>query len=251
MNISDLFIIYLACGAPCGVYFYLQNRKKLRPANLWLKSFLTMFVWIPYAFVLLHDFATKRKQARLLKEKSAFEEKLSNLQRRLLQFHFDSSAEHSLFEFREVLDRYAGLTFAAGSLNETPNAAESEIFRIALRENSRLAAECLHRRNSQRLQFHQNLARRDFLKVLSELKYSAAEPELLKAKALEFAKILSDAEAVEKIYEIFADSLQSANENAVKNLETEVWNPEITKQQPAKQIPIRLKAFIAATSKKD
>jgi hypothetical protein len=251
MNISDLFIIYLACGAPCAVYFLLQNRKKLSSKNLWLKSFLTLVVWIPYAFVLLNDFATRRKQRRRLKEKSALEEKLARLQKQLLQFHFDSAPEQRIFEFREVLDRYAGLTLACNSIDQTPNPAESEFFRIALRENSHVAAECLRRRNQSRLKFHQNSARKDFLKIILELKSSVTETELLKAKAIEFVEMLNDAEARQNLEEIFIETLQRRDKTTVQNLEKEVWNSKEIKPQPSSPIHIRLKASIATTAKKD
>lgn len=251
MNITDLFIIYLACGAPCAVYFFLQNRKKLRSKNLWLKSFLTLIVWIPYAFVLLNDFATRRKHSLLLKEKSAFDEKLSLLQKQLLQFHFDSAADQRIFEFREVLERYAGLTLACNTIDKSSNPAESEFFRIALRENSHVAAECLRRRNRLRLKFHQNLARRDFLKIILELKFSVAEPELLKTKAFEFVEMLNDPQARQNLKEIFLETMQSQVKTTVQNLEKEIWNAKEIKPQHSSPIPIRLKASIATTAKKD
>lgn len=249
MNITDFFIIYLACGAPCGVYFFLQNRKKLDSKALWLKSFVTVFVWIPYACVLLFDFIAKRKQARLSQEKSAFETGLLVIQKQLIQLHLNSPDKISLFEFREILERYAGLTIACNTIDSS-NPAESEIFRIAIRENSQIGVACLNRRNRERLIFHQKMAREDFLQVISALSFSVEDIEPFQNKVIEFVELLNDTEALYQLNKVFAATSQSSNEKPVSELEKEVWKPKETNRQTS-SIPIHLKAFTAVTSRKD
>ncbi len=205
MNVTDFFIIYLSCGAPFGVYFFLQKRNQSNRRKLYLKSLLTLFVWIPYAFQLLSDFATKKSQ----KEKLAAEEKLLDFQKQIAQCLIDSGASGKLFEFREILERYAGLTLACNSARNEPSAAEREIFRIALQCNIEAGANCLHRRNRLRLEFHQTLARKDFLQAVAKLRLAASDSEKLKYSANGFVEILQDAEAQNNLAEIFDESLQS------------------------------------------
>jgi hypothetical protein len=252
INISDLLIIYLACGAPCGVYFFLQNRKKLSSKKLWLKSFLTVFVWIPYAFNLLHDFATNKSRASQLNEFQSLNKRISKIQKLLLELNFDSSSKMSLFEFREVLERYAGLTMAVNFADMSPNQAEKEVFRVAMRQNIALGANCLHRRNRQRLLFHQTLARRDFLQILAELKLFVSEKEKLRDLAIEFVEMLKDFQAQESLVEIFNQTLQSSGDFNVQSLENEVWKSKEHKPLPASQMPNHLQALTATgTSRQD
>ena len=53
MNWNDLIIIYLACGAPFAVYYYLQNRNLNEKNYLYLKTLFRFLVWIPDAFRLV------------------------------------------------------------------------------------------------------------------------------------------------------------------------------------------------------
>jgi hypothetical protein len=50
MNLIDFFIIYLACGAPFGVYYFLQHRGGLDSRLLWLKRCSTLFFGCPLLF---------------------------------------------------------------------------------------------------------------------------------------------------------------------------------------------------------
>src|SRR5688572_2946946 len=53
MNPNDFLIIYLACGAPFGVYYFFDKRNALPSNRLWLKTFLMVFFWIPFALKML------------------------------------------------------------------------------------------------------------------------------------------------------------------------------------------------------
>lgn len=249
MNTSDFLIIYLACGAPFAVYFFLQNRKNLSPRMLWLKSFLTVFVWIPYAFLLLNDFATKKSRAgRENNNQASSNEKLREIQKQLLDLQLEAERKISPFEFREILERYAGLTNFCNFEDKAPSAAEREIFRIALRKNTGLAANCLHRRNRQRLLFHQTLARKDFLQIITKLKFSVINTEKLSDLAINFVEILNDPEAKESLAGIFNETLQNKDKISVRELETVVWKSKEQKPLTANQTPIHLQALRAATT---
>ena len=223
MNISDIIIIYLACGAPFGVYFFLQNRKKLISSQLWLKSFFTVFVWIPYAFFILNDFATNNQQKKQIAEQNLLDESLKRIQKEFLDIKTSGLNNLSVFELREVLDRYVGLTMVSDFEQKTPADSENELLRISLRQNSQTAAKCLHRQNLKKFKFHQTLARQDFLKVILILKNSNSDSRNIQKLSLEMICLLNDEEAVEPLQVIFETDWQSKAEFPVNDLEKEVW----------------------------
>lgn len=244
MKFSDILIIYLACGAPFGVYFFLQHRTEQNSKNIFLKSAALAFVWIPYALRLLHDFITINFRQNNLKESAA--DKLSELQKQISQALFDSDSGISVFEFREVIERYTGLTLALNAVDEFPSESEEEIFRVALRQNIKLGAECLRRRNRSRIELHQTIARKDFLQLISELSRTVKDIENLRNLTAEFVKTLGDTEAQNVLREIFDNALQSGNKNYVRHLENEIWTPKEHQLSSADKIPIRLQTLTAA-----
>ena len=234
MNLTDFLIIYLACGAPFGVYFFLQNRKKFPALRLWMKFFLTVFVWFPYAFLLLHDFITKKSTAGKSLKKSAVAERLVEIQKSILEQQSGAPVKISPFEVREVLERYAELTLSCRTDGDDPTASEKEVYRVALRQNLDIGAECLHRRNRQKLLFHQTLAREDFLKIIVRLKNSISDPEMLEKLTAELTGILKDPEAQEAVAAVFDEKQQSGDQYAVRKVENVVWNS--TEHKPSVKI---------------
>jgi hypothetical protein len=240
MNASEIFILYLSCGAPFGVYFFFQNRHKSAFPIALLKAFLTVVVWIPYALRLLNANVTKNKSVTrfdaLDESDSALREKLDRLERQMLQIFLGSRAEVSVFEFREVLERYSGLTLAMRTDEVGEN--EREVFKIINHKNTELGAKCLHRRNRLRLELHQRLASRDFLKLLA--KFSFFETEKLRLNALEFAKLLDDGETRRAVENLFSAGSQNGTDSAVKQGEKAVWNSKEHKPPLAKPISVPL-----------
>lgn len=244
----EFLIIYLACGAPCGVYFFFQNRSQIIPKKLWLKSFLTVFVWIPYVFKLLHDFATTKRRKSFSHSEQLFNEKINNTKKQLAQLLLDSNAIISIFEFREILERYSGLTMACNLNDKIPSDAEKEIFRIALRQNIQTGAKCLHRRNHLRLKFHQDLARKEFVQVISTLRFSVSESDKLRNAALEFVNTINDGEAHKALGEVFHKALQISENFAVPSLENEVWKSNEPRLSTSSKTPVHLQTLQATTA---
>ena len=242
MKLSDILIIYFACGAPFGVYFFLHHKNGTHSKNVYLRFLAVVFVWIPYAFRLLHGFVTSYSE-------NLIADKLDELQKQISGFLSDSGSGVSVFEFREVLERYTGLTLARFSKAEKPSPSDEEIFRVARRENIKLGAECLHRRNRLLIERHQISAREDFLQIVSEIADSVGEIEKLNILTAEFVKILDDMQARGKLNEIFDQALQNASEKSVQHSESEIWKLKQPKQSAADKIAVRLSALTTATRK--
>ena len=226
MSLSDILIIYFAGGAPFAVYYYLQNRHSGagRPARL--KNALVFLFWIPYAVSL---FLRKRKHFGFLKSKfssRAFikesdEKKIYSRQKQIENLLFESDSDVSLFDFREIFERYAGLTLAAE--NEASGESEREIFRVSKNENVELGAICLRRRNRNKLVRHQTEARRDFLQIIERLAVSISDTESLQLSAFEIVKIFDDTAAREILEKMFAPRLQTDKLQSVEYTEKDLW----------------------------
>ncbi|MGI9034770.1 MAG: hypothetical protein ACR2GD_01910 [Pyrinomonadaceae bacterium] len=244
MKLSDFLIIYLACGAPFGVYFFLQHRNRKNFGGVYLQSFGLVFVWIPYAFPFLHDFITN--YFRQSSPQKSVVRKLEDLQKKISQMMFDSGSRFPIFEFREIFERYIGLTTAVNLLDDCPSRKDEEIFRVALRQNVKLGAQCLNRRNHLRVERHQTLARADFLKLVVELNHSILETENFRSLVSEFVKTLGDLEAQKSLDKIFDQTSQTEGENPVRHSEKHLWKAIEHKQLSAEQKPGRLRTATAA-----
>lgn len=238
MSALEIFIVYLSCGAPFGVHFYFQNRGRQRPAIVFLKSFLTVVVWIPYAVRLLNANITKKIFINNFDKKQDSDsrrlERLDEIEKRLVRIFTQAGAGLSVFEIREVVERYAGLSLA---LNKEENYAaaadgvggdndsgesESEFLIASNHQNVRLGTKCLLRRNRLRLEFHQTLARNDFLKLMSA--FPPAEMKKLSPTVGEFVTLLNDAEGFEAIENLCARASQIEQDRSVTKTETAaVW----------------------------
>ncbi|MGC2236969.1 MAG: hypothetical protein WA584_12460 [Pyrinomonadaceae bacterium] len=255
MNFYDFLIIYLACGAPLGVYYFLQNRKSPKTEQHWLKTLLHFIFWMPFAYRLLRQstlflsaFSNVFGGTNTLD--AQIEKRIHLIQKRLEKMFLESGLKLSIYEVREILDRYVGLTLECQfeQANSQTARTANEIFHIAAHKNAALAEICLQRRNRKRLSFHQTEARRDFLNLISELFRidSMNEPDRL--AAIEFATLLNDEEARYVIEKMFERETQTVEAPNVKNTETAIWKSETQKPLLTKPISTRLKAMTAATS---
>lgn len=253
MNPIDLFIIYLACGAPFGVYYFFQNRAPVKSNLLWFKTFLNFFFWIPFAFLLLRRNKSFTTLSLFGSDKSALEnsEQEANLHPTVKQIErvfLESNLEISVYEFREIIERYIGLTIAYQTDAAQISDAETELFRIsrAKNKNIELGAICLNRRNRKRLVRHQTEARKDFLQLINQLlKFDSDDVKKLEHSAFELVIILKDSEARNKLEKMFACRLQTGTRFSVTETEKDLWKPEIPRLSPAKQIPYHLPAMKA------
>jgi hypothetical protein len=206
MSLIDFTILYFACGSPFAVYYFLQNRDLPKSAIIWM-------LWIPYSFQLFHTKVTSKLN---FDKNSVSDSEIKFIQKEIEQIVFENDTKLSFFEFREVLERYVGLTLAKNHKSEQIGENETAIFRIAKRENTKLGSICLNRRNQFKLKYHQTLARRDFLKVINE--FQSAKLQL---SSLKLFRILEDEEAQKTLN--------------VNKSELKVWNtnkPNFTNKLP-------------------
>ena len=255
MNQSDLTIIYLACGAPFGVYYFLQNRRLKQKKIFWTYTTFAFILWFPFAVYLLwNKLSVDRSQLLTVNE----ERSIFSIKKQIEAILPHTNSQISIYNLRETFERYVGLTRAIYAENNKSTDAEKEIFRISVNSNVELAATCQHRRNRKRLFFHQTLARQDFLQTIAELSELNSNKKKLGKLSLEFVKLLKDFEAQEKLEKIFtnasqfeekfANNSQTNKNSAVKYLEKDLWNSEIQKPPPVNPISTRLQTMSATNS---
>ena len=249
MTLYDFLIIYLTCGAPLGVYYFLQHRSVFNSKRLWLKTILNFFFWQPaaYHFLRKSDWLKNifnKLFARKSLSDAEIENKLRPLQKHLEEAVLESQTKVSVFELREIFERYAGLTLALQNENKTDQTARNKIFQIAGRVDSEVAAICLSRRNRKRLIHHQTLARLDFLNIFADLHASRPKTAKLSKSAIEFITLLNDAEAQAALNQMLEQRAQSVEAEDVKNAREDLWKPE-PKPMLTNSEPTRLKSLTA------
>ena len=259
MNLRDILIIYLACGAPFGVYYFLQNRNRTDITMLWLKSLLRFVVWIPFALriVARNSFLTKlynhgfdKRTETDLKIELEIEEIKKNFEQAISR----DALPFSIYEFREAFDRYVGLSAEVRADDTEIAPAETELFRITNHGNKKLAEICLNRRNRKRLSFHQKMARRDFFEICRKLFEASAAPTALLAGAVRLSALLDDFEARRMFENLSHEYPQFHEKENVRNPENEIWSSEKHKLPTDNKISTNLQTLTAAAanlSKKD
>ncbi len=174
MSFSEIIIMYLTFGAPFGVYHYLQNRSShFRVSNAFF-SIAVATIWIGYAVKMARDtiFIPNDEFDTVLFSDSQISDNLERSQKDLfralgeVKIQNPATTNFSVFELRETLERFVGLTLELKNvaLNSKPTAPELEVFKIVGRTtDSEIGGICIHRRNVIRLRAHREKAREDFL----------------------------------------------------------------------------------------
>lgn len=242
MSFLDFIIIYLTCGTPFAVEYFIKNQMSSTLGNCFFKASLITVFWLPYSLKNLWRFV--KKQNSLINfdtNKEPYSLSLSKIhdtQKKMESLSFLNEGKYSLFEFRDLVNRYKGLMLETQGEYELPSAAESEIFKVSNSSNVNISSICLHRRNRNRLFFHQRMAQRDFLAFLTETFRTSihSDKNHFIVLAFELAVLLKDSEMLLKLKQNFPEILLNNSNFAGAFLEYELWNTEIHEELQTSQI---------------
>jgi hypothetical protein len=211
MTVLNLLIIYLACGSPFGVYQLTKDNGTGTSADrlLVIASFL---LWPIFLFILIYE----RLGPRIVTSKDRIESIRSEIE----NLAFGSGSTGSLFEFREVFYRYAGLVEAAEANHDRFSA---ELFEISQHDKTAIASKCLSRRNRAKVEFHKTIARNEFVDLISGL-ISLDSREVL-SLAIDLASELNDSTAIEELRSLTGE-LPFTNEPLTASEGEKVWKPQ-------------------------
>jgi hypothetical protein len=215
MKLSDLIIIYLACGSPFGVY-QITKRQQDRSATGWVLILSSFLFWPVFAIGLLVDRFVPGKRAA----DTAANARIECIRSEIERAAFPSGATASLFEFREVFYRFTGLFEAANIGISTKRS--NELFEVIGHSNKALASQCLARRNREKLAYHQMLARNEFVDVIADLAGDKAISEEIGRLSLELTTLLDDVEATVDLTALLPGRAESRIPQT-GDLEKEVW----------------------------
>lgn len=234
MTLFDGLIIYFALAAPFAVYHFLHSRK-ISKENMWLETFLNFFFWPPLAARLVIRASFKpfpgNAPANVNDSDAETEERVHLIYRTIRADLQTSAYSLSVLEFREVFDRYVGLTMLAKKESTEANRELHELFTIDDNSNPDLAATCLNRRNRNRIRRHQSKARIDFLAFVAEHAGTGLKKYSIAAHAIELAELLGDALVTNELRaEVTRRGVITDN---VLDAEKEVWIAETPKPSGA------------------
>ena len=184
MNISDLLIIYFAAGAPFGVY-RITTLEDSPDTKAMLTVALHICLWPVYTVLFLRD--------RLLSKQTGDSSAniIDGIRIEIEQLAFADGTAAAIFDFREIFNRYAGLSEAANA--EVPADLLHDFFELGSSENKTIASACIARRNREKLAFQQTSTRNEFVDLISDL--SSYRPEVFDF-AIRLASHVNDLDAV-------------------------------------------------------
>lgn len=245
MNFYDFIIIYLACGAPFGVFYFVNHRNQ--ESRVLIRTFLITIFWIPFAFgVLKKAISSKTPHTALSKQEILKDEEINEAKKNLERVFLKRDSTLSIFELREVFERYIGLTLAQEN-QETEAAENSLVFKAAGNQNFELASKCHQRRNRKLLSFHQTLAGQDFLNLISDFVSHFPNDEDIENFSLKMANILEDKKMEKKLRNLFKGRQQSAESERVLKTEKEKWTTDLQKQSPVNSLQASMNQTVKIT----
>ena len=239
MRISDAIIIYLAIGSPLAVHYLLKSRRDRTSGHI-LRAFFAFLFWPIYAISVAFSTKLTRDGRKVSSSASngldaKLDKKVDGIASTLEIFFHDSFPERSTLEYREIVDRYIGLTFAihfdqldrlwplTKAIGGTP-------------ESAQLNSICLNRRNRKGLESHRNRARVDFVELVAEVAHADGFHSAFVNLALELSRVISDDEAYRQIEALATARRQTPVEVSVNNIEKELWHSQTHKPSTASRI---------------
>ena len=200
----DLLIIYFACGAPFGVYQITSIRRPLT-ARAVVRTSLRICLWPVFAVLALNEWFSNNQYSAA----SGLDRRIDSIRVEIESLVLDNDSIASIFDFREILHRYAGLSEAA-NVNVVQNSA-SELFELTNTTNEEIASACLARRNQRKLSFQQSLVRNEFVDMISEFAVADRYRRKIIELAIELADSLDDSKTADALTAMMSETRFEAN----------------------------------------
>lgn len=175
MSPSVAAVVYFACGFPVAMYLVTQRRPTLFKLAAW-----SVF-WPVFALMLLFRLVWPSRQMRENARRLRIERIAAEIERTALE----KESMATVFEFREIFYRYAGLAEAAA---EPANDAAD------------LHERCLARNNRQKLASHAAAARDEFIEMIAKLVNNGSDAAA--THAIDLTELVRDPNANERLREL-------------------------------------------------
>ena len=206
MTIIEIVIIYLALGTPLGVYKFASLPDKFTGLSL-LRTTFAYFAWPAAAPRLAYRIAVANYDAQ------TFTQKVEHIRGRIESLAFAEATSAEIFEFREIFYRYAGLTEAGNAIIGTDHI--TNLTGIGVIADPAIAARCAARRNQNKINAYQLIAREDMIAFVRSTKHR--DPEIA-GLALDLAVMLNDVAAAEQLHAQLTRTVSSHETHRVTSL---------------------------------
>ena len=171
MSLTDLIICYLSLAAPFGVFRYLYGSRGLGRRRL-IRSVWHGALWPIFLSAALVELIATGEPLRKPDDSDVTDAYrhvgVNDLQRELELLTLSSSTGLSLFEIREVLERYVALTQTVRQSDSPDPGLNKDLFTVGGSSASELASICLSRKNLSRLTAHQSKARNSVIDLVGK-----------------------------------------------------------------------------------
>jgi hypothetical protein len=226
MHLSDILVIYLTFGSPLAVHYFFRTTEVTLYKRI-LRGTLAFLFWPTYAIWLIswvkmtkpdrttNSLENSRLDAPYLKKVDALTAAMESVLRAELP-------DLSILEFREMIERYAGLVIAERS-DKGQNLSALAVIDSADRERIELNAMCINRRNRKRLTRHRTLAGDEYFGLISDASGSAGKDSEFVKLSIELCRVISDNEMLSRIVELQRNTRQMPELKSVKTVELDVW----------------------------
>lgn len=194
MLILDVFVIYLACGAPFAVAAFLKPQQPTGFIDV-LTSFGTVIYWPVLLPSAIRRVAYLRVSTMYSPEMPQADSSESRL-RAMLAAHWSAAfGNDGLVTFRDSLERYAAL---CRELQGVPMPdGENELGSIAGHPDPELNSVCQERRNRRKLELHRTYARSEFIESVDQLALAGRSEAVTVARRL--SEAVGDDEALAEL----------------------------------------------------
>jgi hypothetical protein len=143
---------------------------------------------------------------------------LQSIQKQIEKNFSESDLKISVYEFRETIERYVGLTLINQSNATVSRVEDEEFLRAAQVSNVELGAICLNRRNQNKLSLHQTEARKDFLHTINQLLRFGSDEKSIEQSAVKLVAVLEDRDVHIELEKMFTHWRQTGKQlNVARN----------------------------------
>lgn len=161
MALMDVTVIYFAFGSPLGVYQITREPRPTRRAAAFAAVYVVLWPLFTFAFLRQWFLSLQSPQ------EADLERQIERIRCQFEALLFDKRSTSTIFEFREVFARFAGLSLALKQQSSID--FRQELFRIGGRKQPRVAQECARRRDRKLLIAHQAQAHAEFTDMTIDL----------------------------------------------------------------------------------
>lgn len=196
-----MLVIHFAFGSPFGVY-QIARGGSLRSARSAAAVGAYFLLWPIFAAAFISKWLSQNEFQRLSPTQKnpniTPEELVASIQTQLEAKLFTDGSTSSIFEFREIVSRFSGLSLVL--FNGEPANWPKELLSITGHKNISAASACVERRNQHRIFLHQCRARKEFVDLIFQL--CAARPQDepgIALLALQIANAIDDKKAAAQI----------------------------------------------------